>query len=144
MYMPSLFRTRGFDDFMDFSFPEFSKDTYTKRIPQMMKTDVRELEDGYEVDIELPGFGKDEISIELEKGNLTVSAARSEERETADKKSSYIRRERYSGNMSRSFYVGENMTEKDIHARFENGVLTLSVPKTPQAAVETVRKVAID
>ncbi len=144
MYMPSLFRTRGFDDFMDFSFPEINKELYGKRVPQIMKTDIRELEDGFEVEVELPGFRKEEISIELEKGNLTVSAVRNEEHEEADKKTSYLRRERYTGSMSRSFYVGDNMTEKDIRAKFENGVLCLYVPKQPQTPVETVRRVAID
>ena len=92
-------------------------------------TDVKETEHGYEVAIDLPGFKKDEVKAELKDGYLTISAARGLDKDEQDKNGTYIRRERYAGNMSRSFYVGEDITETDIHAKFENGILMLDVPK---------------
>ena len=102
---------------------------YGKHAKNMMKTDIREHDAGYEVDIDLPGFKKDEISIELENGYLTVSAAKGLDKDEEDKKGKYIRKERYAGAMQRSFYVGENLTQEDIKAKYENGILRLSVPK---------------
>ena len=119
MLRPSIFGETLFDDFMDgFRFPEFldvDKALYGKHAKNMMKTDVKETEGGYEVDIDLPGFKKDEIQLQLEKGCLTVSAAKGLDKDEQDDKGKYIRRERYAGSMSRSFYVGEHVTEKDIH-----------------------------
>ena len=94
-----------------------------------MKTDVKETEKGYEVAVDLPGFKKDEIQLELNDGYLTISAEKGLDKEEKDKKDKYIRRERYAGSMSRTFYVGESVTENDIHAKYENGILTLDVPK---------------
>ena len=132
MMMPSIFGENLFDDFMnDFAFPVFpdvEKTLYGKHAKNMMKTDVKETEDSYVVDIDLPGFEKDEIKLELENGYLTVSAAKGlDKEETGEKK--YIRRERYAGSMSRSFYVGDHVTEEEIHPRYENGILTFSLPK---------------
>ena len=110
----------------------------------MMKTDIREHDEGYEVDIDLPGFKKDEISIELENGYLTVSAAKGLDKDEEDKKGKYIRKERYAGAMQRSFYVGENLTDEDIKAKYENGILKLSVPKKPAKAVEAKKTIAIE
>ena len=109
-----------------------------------MKTDIREHDEGYEVDIDLPGFKKDEISIELENGYLTVSAAKGLDKDEEDKKGKYIRKERYAGAMQRSFYVGENLTDEDIKAKYENGILKLSVPKKPAKAVEAKKTIAIE
>ena len=94
-----------------------------------MKTDVRETESGYEVDIDLPGFKKDEISAQLKDGYLTVSASKSLDKDKQDKDGNYIRRERYAGSMSRSFYVGDSVREEDVHAKYEDGILKLSIPK---------------
>ena len=99
---------------------------------------------GYEVDIDLPGFKKDEISIELENGYLTVSAAKGLDKDEEDKKGKYIRKERYAGAMQRSFYVGENLTQEDIKAKYENGILRLSVPKKEAKPVETKKTIAIE
>ena len=99
---------------------------------------------GYEVDIDLPGFKKDEISIELENGYLTVSAAKGLDKDEEDKKGKYIRQERYAGAMQRSFYVGENLTQEDIKAKYENGILRLSVPKKEAKPVETKKTIAIE
>ena len=113
-------------------------------IGKMHKTDIREHDEGYEVDIDLPGFKKDEISIELENGYLTVSAAKGLDKDEEDKKGKYIRKERYAGAMQRSFYVGENLTDEDIKAKYENGILRLSVPKKPAKAVEAKKTIAIE
>ena len=111
----------------------------------MMKTDVRETDDAYEVDIDLPGFKKDEVTAELNDGYITISAAKGLDKDEKDKKTGkYIRKERYAGSMSRSFYVGENLTDEDIKAKYENGILRLSVPKKPAKAVEAKKTIAIE
>ena len=151
MMMPRIFGENLFDDFMnDFVFPDFTdsanieKALYGKHAKNIMKTDVKDTENGYEVDIDLPGFKKDEISIELEKGYLTVSAAKGLDKDEEDKKGKYIRKERYAGAMQRSFYVGENLTQEDIKAKYENGILRLSVPKKEAKPVETKKTIAIE
>ena len=131
--LPSIFGENLFDDWFDFpSFPEFrniDRKLYGRHAAHEMKTDVREHEDHYEVDVDLPGFKKDEIRLELENGTLTVHAAKDLEKEKTDKAGKVIRQERFSGAMQRSFYVGEALTEEDIGAKFENGVLSLNSPK---------------
>ena len=148
MMMPSILGENLFDDFMnDFrlpAFPDVDKELYGKHAKNLMKTDVKETEKGYEVDMDLPGFKKDEISIELENGYLTVSAAKGLDKDEEDKKGKYIRKERYAGAMQRSFYVGENLTDEDIKAKYENGILRLSVPKKPAKAVEAKKTIAIE
>ncbi len=144
MLMPSIFGTRDFDNFMDFTFPSVDKELYGKHAAQMMKTDVREVGDNYEVDVDLPGFKKDEIDIRLDKGTLTIAAAKGLDKEEDDKNGKFLRRERYTGAMSRSFYIGEGFTVKDIKAKYENGILSLTVPKKAQPQVEEVQKVAIE
>ena len=101
-----------------------------------MKTDVKDTKDGYEVDIDLPGFKKDEIKIQLNNGTLTVSAAKGLDKDEEDKEKKYVRRERYAGAMSRSFYVGDHVTEEDVHPKYENGILSFTIPKKEQKAVE--------
>ena len=131
--LPSIFRENLFDDWFSFpSFPAFrdaDRKLYGRNAPHEMKTDVHEHEDHYTVDVDLPGFKKDEIRLELEDGTLTVHAAKNVEQEKTDKDGKGIRQERYTGAMERSFYVGEALTEEDIGAKFENGVLTLNIPK---------------
>ena len=145
MLMPSIFGENLFnDDWMNFGFPEVDKALYGKHAAHEMKTDVRETDSGYEVDIDLPGFKKDEIDVQLDNGYLSISAAKGLDKEEKDKKDKYIRRERYAGSMSRSFYVGENMKEEDIHAKYENGILTLDVPKEQKKAVPEKRYIAIE
>ncbi len=156
MYMPSIFNNNVFDNFdnwMDFSFPNLNQRLYGASASQLMKTDVKENDKDYEVSIDLPGFKKDELQIELKDGYLTVSASKhveskeptkeanssgdasAKDEQAAKKHVRYIRQERYSGNVSRSFYVGENLEEKDIHAKFENGTLTLTFPKEHERKV---------
>ena len=134
MMMPSIFGENLFDDFMDdFSFPtlpDVDKELYGKHAKNLMKTDVRETKDSYEVDVDLPGFKKDEIKMELENGYLTISAAKGLDKDETDKETGkYIRRERYAGACQRSYYVGEDITEEDIKAEFKHGILKLFVPK---------------
>ena len=145
MLMPSIFGENLFnDDWMDFGFPEVDKALYGKHANNVMKTDVKETDTGYEVDIDLPGFKKDEINAQLDNGYLTISAAKGLDKDEKDKKGKYIRKERYAGAMQRSFYVGENLTQEDIKAKYENGILRLSVPKKEAKPVETKKTIAIE
>ena len=144
MLMPSVFGSDIFDDFMDFSFPDVNRELYGKHAKNVMKTDVRELDNGYEIIVDLPGFKKDEIEVQLDNGYLNISAAKGLDKDESDKKGKYIRKERYAGALSRSFYVGDHITEDDIHAKFENGILQLDVPKKEAKAVETKKRVAIE
>ena len=149
MLMPSIFGENLFDDdWMDFPFErDFwgkKNPLYGKNAKNMMKTDIREHDDGYEVDVDLPGFKKDEISLELENGYLTVSAAKGLDKDEKDKKGKYIRRERYAGAMQRSFYVGDALTQEDIRAKYESGILSISIPKKVAQAVETKKSIAIE
>ena len=104
-----------------------------------MKTDVKETEKGYEVDIDLPGFKKDDVTCELKDGYLTISAQKNVENDEKNEDGKYIRRERYTRSQSRSFYVGEHLTEEDIRASFEDGILKLSIPKEEAKPVEEKR-----
>ena len=141
MLMPSIFGENLFDDdWMDFPFDrDFWGRTNNKTTKNLMKTDIREHDAGYELDIDLPGFKKDEIKVELENGYLTISATKGADNDEQNKKGKYIRRERYAGTMQRSFYVGDDVTQEDIKAKFENGILRLSIPKKDAKAVETRR-----
>ena len=141
MLMPSIFGENLFnDDWMNFSFPEVDKELYGKHAGNVMKTDVRETDSGYEVDIDLPGFKKDEINAQLDNGYLTISASKGLDKEEKNKEGKYIRKERYAGAMSRSFYVGEHVAVEDIHPKYENGILSFTVPKKEQKAVEEKNK----
>ena len=148
MMMPSILGENLFDDFMnDFrlpAFPDVDKELYGKHAKNLMKTDVKETEKGYEVDMDLPGFKKDEIQMELNDGVLTISAAKGLNKDEEDKKGNYIRRERYAGSTSRSFYVGNGVKNEDVHAKFENGVLRLSIPKKAAEEIEADKYVSIE
>ena len=146
MLVPSLFTNDVFDDFdrfFDFDYPQVDRKLYGKRAGHVMKTDVREQEDKYEVVIDLPGFKKEEIKVELKEGYLTVSAGKSLEEGDKNQEGKYIRRERYVGNMSRSFFVGKDVTKEDIHAKFEDGVLTLDFPKEKPMALPERKTIQI-
>ena len=143
MLVPSIFNGNLFDDFMDFSFPDIDKELYGKRAQNIMKTDVKELEDRYEVMVDLPGFHKEDIRLELNDGTLTISAVKSLDKED-ESKGNYIRRERVVGNMQRSFYVGKALTEEDIHAKYENGILKLDIPKKDARKVPEKKYISID
>ena len=147
MLMPSIFGENLFDDdWMDFPFERNfwgrKNPLYGKNAKNIMKTDIREHDEGYELDIDLPGFKKDEITIDLDNGYLTISAAKGLDKDEQDKKGKYIRKERYAGAVQRSFYVGDAVTEEDVKAKFEDGILRLSIPKKDAKAVETKKTIA--
>ena len=154
MLMPSIFGENLFDDdWMDFPFERFDRDFWGKKNPlygknakNMMKTDIREHEAGYELDIDLPGFKKDEITVDLENGYLTISAEKGLDKDEKEKETGrYIRRERYAGACSRSFYVGKEVEKEDIKAEFKHGILTLFVPKKEvKPAVEEKKYISIE
>ena len=134
-YLPTVFGENLMDVFDDFDrsffrgFGNVDHALYGKHAQHMMKTDVQELEDSYEVDIDLPGFKKEEISLELNNGYLTISTETSLEKDKENKKGKMLRQERYSGVMQRSFFVGEHLTEEDIKASYDSGVLHVIIPK---------------
>ena len=134
-YLPTVFGENLMDVFDDFDrnffrgFGNVDRALYGKHARNMMKTDVKETDEGYEVDVELPGFKKDEIHLELNNGYLTISTEKGLEKDKETKKGRMLRQERYAGVMQRSFYVGEQITEEDVKASYENGVLHLLIPK---------------
>lgn len=129
------------DDFFDFPFGS----NYTATDSSLMKTDIKEMENGYEVTMNLPGVKKEDVKAELKDGCLTISASSNSNKDEKDEEGRYIRRERYSGSCSRSFYVGDAVTEADIKAKFENGTLTMMIPKKEvQPAVENKKYIAIE
>ena len=149
MLMPSIFGENLFDDFMDFPFERefFSRPErrpgYTKNEKNLMCTDVKETEQGYEIAIDLPGFKKENVSAKLENGYLTISAFKNAEKEEKAE-GKYIRQERFCGHCSRNFYVGTDISQEDIKAKFEDGVLNLFVPKKDAKAVEQKKFIAIE
>ena len=137
MLMPSIFGEDLFDDFMrDFPFYDdkqarrAEKKLYGHRGRNLMKTDIRETDGSYELEMDLPGFTKDEVKVSLENGYLTVQAAKGLDEEDQEKKTGrYVRRGRYAGACERSFYVGEDVTQEEIKGEFKHGILRLSIPK---------------
>ena len=124
--LPSIFGENLFDEFFNdpFALMTSGRDPlYGKHAKNLMKTDVRELDGSYEIDIDLPGFKKDEVDIQLQDGCLTISAAKGLDKDEKDKQGRYIRQERYAGSVSRSFYVGEDVKPADVKASFEEGIL---------------------
>ena len=144
MMMPSIFSDNLFDDFFGFDRP--LKGYQRLNTSEIMKTDVKESETGFELDISLPGYKKEDIQAELKDGYLTINASTSSSNDEKDAQTGkYIRRERYSGSCSRSFYVGEDITQEDIRARYENGVLSLAIPKKEaKPQVEEKKYIAIE
>ena len=145
--LPSIFGENLFDDFFSDPFgmmvPQSRDPLYGKHGKNLMKTDVRETESSYELDIDLPGFKKDEVNVELKNGYLTIQAAKGLDKEEQDKKGKYIRQERYAGSCSRSFYVGDVKPE-DIKAKYESGVLTILVPKEDVKKLASSTAIAIE
>jgi HSP20 family molecular chaperone IbpA len=133
MLYPTIFGENLFDDWFGFPFERDLRNTekklYGKNAAHVMKTDITEQDDQYEIAIDLPGFKKEDVNLILENGYLTVSASKDFNKEENDKHGKLIRQERYAGSMQRSFFVGEYLTEEDIKAKMEHGLLTLTVPK---------------
>ena len=152
MLMPSIFGQSLFDDFMsDFPFDnrdmeKMERKLYGHHAKNVMKTDIKETDNGYELEIDLPGFTKDEIKASLNDGYLTISAAKGLDKDEQEKESGrYIRRERYAGACQRSFYVGEAVKQEDIKGEFKHGILKLFVPKVEaKKAVEENKYIAIE
>lgn len=148
--VPSIFGENLFDEFwndpfdMDRMLPRGRDPLYGKHSKNLMKTDVRETEGSYELDVDLPGFKKEEVNVELNNGYLTIEAAKSLDKDDTDKQGRYIRQERYAGSMSRSFYVSEGLEPKDIRAKFENGILQLSIPKSAPKQLPKTTAIAIE
>ena len=150
MILPTVFGENLMDVFDDFD-RNFFRDVhnvdralYGKHAEHVMKTDVRETEDGYEVDVDLPGLKKDEIKLALNQGYLVISAEKSMEKTDGNKKGKMLRQERYSGVMQRSFFVGEHLTEEDIKASYENGVLHVMIPKKEARKVPEKKTILIE
>ena len=154
MLMPSIFGENWFDDLFDeFPFYDFDKSMkntekklYGKKASRIMKTDIKEKKDSYELEVDLPGFTKDEINASIEDGYLTISAAKGLDKDEKEKDSGkYIRKERYAGACQRSFYVGEGVKQEDVKAEFKHGILKLTVPKKePEKEVEEKKYIAIE
>ncbi|MDO5491395.1 MAG: Hsp20/alpha crystallin family protein [Bacillota bacterium] len=145
MLMPTIFGERLFDNFMDdFGFPSVDRIACSKNTSNLMRTDIKENEAGFELDVELPGYKKDDVKVQLRDGYLTVSAEKNAENEVKDEEGRYLRRERYSGAMSRSFFVGEDTREEDIKARFEDGILKLAFPREQPKKAEEPKFIAIE
>ena len=145
--LPSIFGENLFDDFFsdDFmNFPAWSgrSPLYGKHAKNLMKTDVRETDSSYELDVDLPGFKKDEISVDLKDGYLTISAAKGLDKDEQDKKGKYIRQERYAGAMSRGFYVGD-VEPDQVSAKYEDGILKISLPKQEKKELPKTSTIAI-
>jgi HSP20 family molecular chaperone IbpA len=139
MLMPSIFGEDLFDDWMNWPWSR------SYNYNTLMKTDVRDTKDGYELDIDMPGFAKEDIKAELKDGYLTISAASKKDNDQKDENGKYIRRERYAGSCSRSFYVGDQISQEDVKAKFENGILKLSIPKKEEKpAVEENKYISIE
>ena len=134
--LPSIFGENLFDDFFSDPFgmmvPQGRDPLYGKHAKNLMKTDVRETEGTYELDVDLPGFTKDEVNVELKNGYLTIQAVRSHSNDEKDNNGRYIRRETFSGTCARSFYVGDAVKKEDIHAKFEDGILHITLPAPQQ------------
>ena len=148
MFYPTLFKDDLFDDFFNFpSFRDFDRadrKLYGKSANGLMKTDVSEKDGNYILDIDLPGFKKDEISLTLDKGYLVVGAVRTVNDEEKVSKGRMLRQERFSGAMQRSFYVGDGIDENDVNARFENGVLSLTFPKEKEPEIPEKKSILIE
>ena len=138
MLLPGIFGEDLFDDWMDYPF------TMT-RSTRLMNTDVKETDNSYELDIDMPGFDKNDVKAELKDGYLTISATANKNNDEKDNDGKYIRKERYSGSCRRSFYVGDAVKQEDVKAKFENGTLKVTIPKKEEKpAVEENKHIAIE
>ena len=148
-YLPTLFGDSLMDVFSDFDrdffrgFDNTDRALYGKRAHNMMKTDVKETDGSYEVDVDLPGFTKDELHLDLEQGYLTISAEKAVDK-NEEKNGRMLRQERYAGKLQRTFYVGDTLTEQDIHASYENGVLHLTLPKAEAKKLPEKKTILIE
>ncbi len=149
MLLPTIFGNDFFDDMMSFptfeDFGDVDRKLYGRHADRVMKTDVTEHDDRYEIDIDLPGFKKDELELSLQNGYLIVTAAKGLDKDEKSAEGKLIRQERYAGAMQRSYFVGKELTEEEIKAKFENGVLNLCIPKKePKKEIPQKKCIAIE
>ena len=146
--LPSIFGESLFDDWMGFPFRGFASDVdhklYGKHAGNLMKTDLKEHDGEYELNVDLPGFKKDQIKLQLRSGYLTISVAKGLDEQQEDKQGRIVHQERYTGSMTRSYYIGEHVREEDVKARFEDGVLTLRFPKEAPQKLPEERYISIE
>ncbi len=146
--LPSIVGESLVDDWMGFPFRDFTSDVdrklYGRHAAQVMKTDLKEHDEGYELSVDLPGFKKEQIDLQLQNGYLTITASKGLEEEGQDKKGKIVHQERYTGSMTRSFYIGENVREEDVKAKFEDGVLKLDFPKEKPMNLPERRTIMIE
>ena len=147
--LPSIFGESLFDDLFSDPFemmamPQGRNPLYGKHAKNMMKTDIRETENGYELDMDLPGFKKEDVNLELKDGYLTIEANKALDKDEKDDKGRYLRQERWSGSCSRSFYVGDGVKPSDVSAKFENGILQIALPKAEQKKLPSTTSIAIE
>ena len=145
--LPSIFSENLFDDFFSDPFETrmlTRSPLYGKHAKNLMKTDVRETESTYELAVDLPGFKKDEVNVELKEGYLTIQASKGLDKDETDKNGKFIRRERYAGSCSRSFYVGEEVRPEAVSAKFEDGILNISLPKVDEKKLPASTTIAIE
>ena len=145
MLLTNIFERNFMDDlFDDFARPVYDRTNHVNSIPAM-RADVQELDNAYQIDLELPGFKKEDLHAELKDGYLTITASHEDKKDEKDSNGKYIRQERYTGHYQRSFYVGDEVTQEDVHAAFENGILKLTVPKKEaQPKVEQSKTIMIE
>ena len=141
MLFPSVYRKNNIDNLFNDDFSSFFNFPFVQ--PSLMRTDVKETDTDYKLEVEMPGFKKDDIKMSLDNGYLSISAAVSEKENEEKEKGSYIRKER-TQRCSRSFYVGDNLTEEDIKAKFENGILTVDIPKKEPKKIEEKKTIEIE
>ena len=147
MLVPSIFNNRFFDDWMLPELPAYDETEhklYGKHAARVMKTDIQEKKDHFVIDVDLPGFKKDEVALELNDGYLTVAAEKGLKEEDEDDKGRVICRERYTGKMQRSFYVGKEISHEDVKAKFEDGVLQITIPKKDEKKLPEKRTIMIE
>ncbi len=148
MLVPSIFNSNLSNDFFNDSFENMFRDAFRFSFERAgslsyMSTDIQDLGDKYQMEVELPGYEKKDLKADLKDGYLTISAEHSMNREEKDEKGKFVRRERYMGSCQRSFYVGKNVTQEDIQAKFENGILKLVFPKKEIPAIEDRKYISI-
>ena len=145
MLMPSIFGEDLFDEMFGVPAREYyQKPAHQAARTDLMRTDIREDGDHYILDVDLPGYKKEDIKLHLKEGYLTIEASRTDNKDEKDNNGKYIRRERYMGHCSRSFFVGKNLTHEDVHAKYDNGILKLTFPKEDKKQVEEKKYIAIE
>ncbi|MDR1018439.1 MAG: Hsp20/alpha crystallin family protein [Lachnospiraceae bacterium] len=143
MMLPSIFGDSFIDDFMNDDFMRFPS-RQGKKMNFALKTDIKEVDGNYEISVDMPGYNKEDVSAKLDNGYLTISASHKEENDEKDDNGKYIRRERYVGEAKRSFFVGKDVRQEDMKAKFENGVLKLEFPKDTPKEVEEAKFIQIE